>query len=107
MRSTRAAGEAHDRFHGGNSRFPGGKWDGSREKTWIFNQIDPRWCQRAANGEIDAVAANLEPGIERVRLDASALVNLDSAGLGALAERLNDSCFADTVFFCNSGTEAV
>jgi hypothetical protein len=43
---------------GGNSRFPGGKWDGSREKTWIFNQIDPRWCQRAANGEIDAVAAS-------------------------------------------------
>ena len=39
-------------------------------------------------GLIDAVAANLEPGMERVRLDASALVDLDSAGLGALARVL-------------------
>ena len=43
---------------GANSRFPGGKWDKSREKIWMFNQIDPHWCQRAANGEIDAVAAS-------------------------------------------------
>jgi anti-anti-sigma regulatory factor len=39
-------------------------------------------------GLIDAVAANLESGMERVRLDASELVDLDSAGLGALARVL-------------------
>jgi hypothetical protein len=43
---------------GANLRFPGNKWDESREKIWMFNQIDVRWCQRAANGEIDAVAAS-------------------------------------------------
>jgi Multicopper oxidase len=43
---------------GASSRFPGSRWDKSREKIWIFNQIDARWCQRAANGEIDAVAAS-------------------------------------------------
>lgn len=36
-------------------------------------------------GLIDSVAASLSAGVRRVRLDASAMREFDSAGLGALA----------------------
>ena len=39
---------------GTTARFPGDDWDDSRDMVWIFNQIDPRWCQRAADGQVDA-----------------------------------------------------
>jgi anti-anti-sigma regulatory factor len=39
-------------------------------------------------GLVDLVAANLSPGVRRVRLDASSLREFDSAGLGALARVL-------------------
>lgn len=37
---------------------------------------------------ITAVERSLRPGIRRLRLDASALTHIDSAGLGALARVL-------------------
>lgn len=37
---------------------------------------------------IDALAAGLQPGVRLVRLDASALCRIDSAGMGALARVL-------------------
>lgn len=48
-------------------------------------RLPPSLVLDARHGLIDAVAASLSAGVRRVRLDASSLRQIDTAGLGALA----------------------
>jgi anti-anti-sigma regulatory factor len=48
-------------------------------------RLPPSLVLNDCRGLIDAVAGSLSAGVRRVRLDASALREIDSAGLGALA----------------------
>ncbi|WEK42005.1 MAG: aspartate aminotransferase family protein [Candidatus Sphingomonas colombiensis] len=81
------------------------------EGIWLIEADGTRWLDCIGGVATNALGHCHPVLVSALRHQADKLWHISNAlridGQQALAQRLVDSCFADRVFFCNTGTEAV
>ena len=81
------------------------------ERLWLFEADGTRWLDCIGGVATNALGHCHPDLVATLQRQSTQLWHVSNAlrieGQEALAARITQSCFADKVFFCNTGTEAV